>query len=83
MAEETFDRRFVEESEPLSSPCSTRSEPGFDIGATPVICTLKDGSSTEQVPAVRANHPTVGIAVFPLSRIELGDVWFGRSKTDR
>ena len=48
-----------------------------------MICTLKDGSSTEQVPAVRANHPTVGIAVFPLSRIELGDVWFGRSKTDR
>ena len=32
------------------------------------------------IPAVRANHPSMGIAIFPLNRIELGDIWYGRAR---
>ena len=32
------------------------------------------------VPAVRANHPSMGPTIFPLNRIELGDIWYGKAK---
>ena len=70
----------MEEEGPLSSPRSVGSEPNFEIAPLPVICTRKDGSSPEMIPAVRANHPSMGSAIFPLNRIELGDIWYGKAK---
>ena len=83
MAPDISDRRPPEEGEPLSSPRSIKSEHDFDVDPIPVICTLKEGLSNEQVPAVQARHPSVGCAVFPLNRIELGDIWSGQAKTHR
>ena len=70
----------AEEEGPLSSPRSIESEPNFEIAPLPVICIRKDGSSPEMLPAVRANHPSMGIAIFPLNRIELGDIWYGKAR---
>ena len=70
----------AEEEGPLSSPRSVESEPNFEIAPLPVICLRKDGSSPEMIPAVRANHPSMGSAIFPLNRIELGDIWYGKAK---
>ena len=64
----------AEEEGPLSSPRSVESEPNFEIAPLPVICLRKDGSTPEMIPAVRANHPSMGSAIFPLNRIELGDI---------
>ena len=83
MAPDTSDRRQSEEVEPLSSPRSIKLEHDFDVDPIPVICTFKEGHSNEQVPAVQARHPSVGYAVFPLNRIELGDIWFGQTKIHR
>ena len=70
----------IEDEGPLSSLRSVESEPNFEIAPLLVICTRKDSSSPEMIPAVRANHPSAGSAIFPLNRIELGDIWYSKAK---
>ena len=83
MAPDIPDRQQPEEAEPLSSPHSIKSESDFNVDPIPVIYTLKEGFSNEQVPVIQARHPSAGYAVFLLSKIELGDIWFGQAKTHR
>ena len=77
------DSRSREEVEILLSPRDTPSESSFDVDPIPVVCTPKDSSSQERIPAVRACHPSLGFVLFPLNRIELGEVWFGTSRIKR
>ena len=64
-------------------PLSSKASASATIAPTPVICTLKTGSNKERVPAVKASHPTAGCAIFPLNRLEVGDVWFGETQAQR
>ena len=83
MASESQDHTVSEGDEPLTSPRSVQSETNFDIAPLPVVCIRRDGSSSERIPAIKANHPSVGVAVFPLNRIELGDIWYGKAKLSK
>ena len=65
---------------PLSSPRSDKSVLDFDVAPVPVFCHRKDSDSKERVPAIQAKYPTLGIALFPLNRIELGEIWHGKAR---
>ena len=67
--------------EVLLSPREEQAEISFSIDPTPVICTSLQTTTPDRVPAVRANHPTFGHVLFPLNRLELGDVWYGQAQT--
>ena len=68
---------------PSHSPSPASSQASFIVAPVPVICTAKVGNTEEQVPAVKASHPTAGFALFPLNRLEVGDVWFGEAQAQR
>ena len=62
-----------------SPPKSDDFEQKVDLSPVPVLCHSLDTQPALIIPAVRVKHPQGVHAYFPLSQLELGEIWFNQT----